>query len=253
MLQKNKMVVSLLMLLFLNLLALPSFSQMVAFKKSPSYKTMSANIIKKIPLPKGYHEGLFLNDTEMWVNNGERGKVWIVNIETGEVSGMIEPPASFIEGISRRSEGVFFVTDWNEKKIYIAHLEKNKLIADSSVSVSPAHPAGVLWNGNRLFVITWTRGMGTKFDLLEMDSSMNLVAKVSIKDIQEPDQLAWDGKNLWITSWYNSLVYKVDINDGRIIGDFLAPCPLATGIVWGKKYIWITGTYSDLYKLEITE
>lgn len=228
-----------------------SFPPPEALKKSHDYKTISANALKEIPLPKGYHEGLYLNGADMWVINGEKGKIWVVDTVSGKTTSTIEPIAGFTEAISRKSDNLFFVTDWDEKKIYRARLDDNKFTVEYSVSVAPAHPAGALWTGERLYVIAWTRGMGTKFDLLEMDGEMTLLRKISIQAIQEPAHLAWDGKNLWITGWYDSLVYKVDLNNLEITGDFLAPMPRATGIAWDGKYFWITGTFSDLYRVEV--
>jgi Raf kinase inhibitor-like YbhB/YbcL family protein len=120
-------------------------------------------------------------------------------------------------------------------------------------SFAPAHPAGVAWAEGRLFVVIWTRGIGTRFDLVELDGELNEVKRIEIKKIQEPSQLAWDGKSLWMTSWYSRTVYKVDINTWQITGSFFSPVSLATGIAWDGKYLWLTGTYGDLYKLELVE
>jgi hypothetical protein len=95
--------------------------------------------------------------------------------------------------------------------------------------------------------------MGTKFDLLKMDGNMKLLSTINIQDIEEPDQLAWDGKNMWIASWYDPMVYKVDVNTWEILAGFRSPVSRTTGIAWDGKYMWLTGTYSDLYKLEIEE
>ena len=253
MLTNKKIIFFLLIFIILNPSSVFSSPQSFALHKSSPYKIISANIIKKMPLPKSYHEGLYLDGADMWVINGEKGKVWVVDTASGKTISTIEPIADFTEAISKKSDNLFFVSDWDEKRIYKARLENNKLVAESSVSVSPAHPAGILWIGDRLFVIAWTRGLGTKFDLLEMDGEMKLVRRISIQAIQEPAHLTWDGKYLWITGWYDSLVYKIDIDKLEIVGDFLAPCPRATGIAWDGKYFWLTGTYSDLYQMEVVE
>lgn len=250
---KNKLAIFISGFILLGPSLVFSYSQSYALHKSASYKIISAKVLKKIPLPKSYHEGLYLDGPNIWVINGEKGKIWTVDAASGKITSTIDPISGFTEAISKKSDNLFFVSDWDEKKIYKARLDNNKFTAESSISVSPAHPAGVLWTGSRLFVIAWARGMGTKFDLLEMDGEMNLLRKISIQAIQEPAHLAWDGKNLWITGWYDSLVYKIDIDKLELVGDFLAPCPRATGIVWDGKYLWLTGTYSDLYKLEIAE
>jgi len=223
----------------------------VYLKKSPNYKRLSAKVIRKVPLPEGYHEGLFYDGEAMWVANGDGGKIWIVDMASGAVRTMIEPISNFAEALTRSGDETYFATEWFDKKIYTARVNGNRLEADSSSSVAPNFPAGVVWTGSRLYVITWQRGLGTKFYLLEMDKDMSVKRKISIDKIQEPSQLAWDGNNLWITSWYDSMVYKVDIDKMEIVGAFHFPAPKATGIAWDGKYMWLVGTYSDLYQLEI--
>ncbi|MDD3904937.1 MAG: hypothetical protein PHS46_00210 [Candidatus Omnitrophica bacterium] len=249
-LRPNKIAAFIASLLILS--PLPVFSaSREALKKSPAYEAIPAKVVARILLPEGYHEGLFSDGGNIWVANGEKGKVWVIDTESGRRVFDIESIAGFTEAISRKSEDLLFVTDWDEKKLYKARLENDKLKPEAWVSLSPAHPAGVVWNGEKLFVITWTRGMGTKFDLLEMDGGMKLLNVMSIQDIQEPAHMAWDGKYLWITSWYDPLVYKIDMKKREIIGAFRSPVSRTTGISWDGKNLWLTGTYSDLYKMEI--
>jgi hypothetical protein len=69
--------------------------------------------------------------------------------------------------------------------------------------------------------------------------------------MQEPCQLAWDGKYLWMSSWYDRRVYKVDVERMEAIGYFCSPVERTTGIAWDGKYLWLTATHGDLYKIEI--
>jgi len=39
---------------------------------------IESKVIGEIKLPKGYHEGLFLQDGKVWVNNGEKGNTWVI-------------------------------------------------------------------------------------------------------------------------------------------------------------------------------
>ena len=180
---KNRIIIFVSGIIFLSLSPASASPQPEALHKSPSYKIISAKTLREIPLPKSYHEGLSPDGSNIWVVNGEKGKVWVVDTVSGKISYDIEPIAGFTEAVSRKSDNLFFVTDWDEKKIYKARLDNNRLTEESSVSVSPAHPAGVLWTGERLFVIIWTRGMGTKFELLEMDGDMKLLRRISIQAI----------------------------------------------------------------------
>jgi len=223
-----------------------------SLKKAEEYQAnIPIEVIRKVELPKGYHEGLFIEGNKMWVNNGEKGKTWIIDLSSGKVISEIEPPGTFSEGISAAPDGKFWITDWDTKKLYLTKIEENKMIPVSEKSLEPGRPTGVVWNGSNLYVITWTRGIGTKYHLLKMDKEGNILHKVRIKRIHEPSQLAWDGKNLWISSWYNQRVYKIDVNTLQIVGHFRSPVNETTGIVWDGKYMWVTGTKSDLYQVKL--
>lgn len=250
---RNRFAVLAVITLLLNPAAAFSTQNTPELKKAQSYKSISAKVVETIPLPKGWHEGLSLNAGNLWVANGKNGKIWVVDTGSRRLLSDIQPVAGFTEGVSNKSGDLFFTTDWDQRKLYLARLEDNKLNKELWVSFPGSHPAGVVWNGKQLFVITWTRGLGTKFDLLTLDGNMNYSGKVSIKDIQEPAHMAWDGENLWVTSWYDQLVYKVDIDKWEIVASFRSPVSKTTGIAWDGKHIWLTGTYSDLYKLEIAE
>lgn len=244
-------------ILLVMLLALPlnySFSEVPDLKKAEDYKSnINIEVVKKVPLRKGYHEGLFYDGENIWVNNGENINTWVVSTKDGSVVREIKPIGTFTEGITASGDGRYWVTDWNVKKLYRVTIEKDKMLADYEISLDPARPTGVIWTGRELYVMTWTRGMGTKYHLMQLDENEHMFRKMRIKGIPEPSQLAWDGKYLWVTSWYNQRVYKLDVDSFKVLGSFQSPAKQATGIVWDGAYFWITGTYDDLYKVRIIE
>lgn len=209
-------------------------------------------VVKKIGLPKGYHEGLYFDGKNIWVNNGRHGNTWVIDTESGNKIREISPAGIFTESITPKDKDTFFVSDWDLKKIYTAKIANDTMYAYTDISVAPAYPAGALWNGKNLFIITWTRGItGTKFHILKMDEKLNIITKKRLNSIQEPAHIAWDGKNLWISSWYSKRVYKVDPEKFEVLGYFRSPVNMATGIAWDGSFLWLTGTYDDLYKIEL--
>jgi len=224
----------------------------ISLTKSKDYEAMiPAKKIQRIKLPEGYHEGLLKEGEHIWVNNGRGGKTWVIDLDSEKIIAEIEPVATFAEGITYASGGGYWQTDWDTKKLYHVTLENNKLIAEREISLEPAYPAGVIWTGSHLFVVTWTRGVGTIYHLLKMDFDGNLLNKIRITHIQEPSQLAWDGKDLWISSWFQRRAYRIDINTWEITGYFRTKIEQTTGILWDDKHFWVTGTSEDLYKVEI--
>ena len=232
-----------------------SFSEEeLALKHSEEYQAkIPVTVIKEIPLPKGYHEGLLLEGDNIWVSNGEGFKTWVIDPEEGTVMSEIEPVGTFTEGVTRTSNGVLWLSDWEDKKIYRVKKEENKLVSEFELDLAPARPAGIVSAGDTFYVITWTRGIGTKYHLMQFDNNGVELKKMRIKRIHEPSQLAWDGKNLWISSWFSQLVYKIDIESLSIIGSFKSPAPKTTGILWDGEHFWVTGTHANLYQLKFSE
>ena len=222
------------------------------FTSPKDYGEIKSKVVAKIKIPKWYHEGLYYDGKDIWVNNGKKGDTWVVDTAAGKIIRKIKPAGSFTEAITLKDKDTFFATDWDAEKVYTSNIEGDKMYALKEKSVEPAHPAGAAWNGSNLFVVTWTRSLtGTKFHLLKMDADMNILSTLEIVNIQEPAHLTWDGKYMWISCWYTNRIYKVDIEKLEILGYLKSPAEKATGIVWDGKNLWVTGTYADLYKIEL--
>lgn len=228
-----------------------SFSMETSAFASTS-RRISVRLVKKISLPKGYHEGLFFDGKNIWVCNGKGGKTWVIDTVSGSIVSDIKLPGNFTEGVAMTKDGTYWVTDWDDKKIYHAKNDNNKMVVEYERDIAPAHPTGVVLADKMFYVITWTRGPGgTKYHLMQISDDGRLFQITNIKGIPEPAHLTWDGKNLWIASWYNQRVYKIDINTFKILGSFRAPAADTTGLAWDGKHLWVTGTYAGLYQLEI--
>ncbi|MCX5680246.1 MAG: glutaminyl-peptide cyclotransferase [Candidatus Omnitrophica bacterium] len=235
------------------LLASQSYAETVFLKKSKGYHDMPVKVVKKIALPKWYHEGLSIDGGSIWVANGNKGKIWVVDIESGKVTSDIEPPASFTEAIVKTTSGKYFLTDWEDKKLYEASLKDAKFVIEkTSFDFSPSHPAGLVYTNDSLLAIVWTRGLGTKFEIVKLNKDFGVAERIQVKEIQEPAHMAWDGKDLWITGWYNRRVYRVDSKSWEITASFRAPLNKVTGIAWDGSHLWLTGTYADLYQVELS-
>jgi len=223
-----------------------------AFKRAKDHRAMiPIKIIHKIGLPKGYHEGLLVEGDNVWVVNGEGGKTWVINSNSGKVISEIESVATFSEGITSAPDGKYWASDWDTKKVYLVRREGSKLVTESELSLAPSHPTGIAWNGTNLYILTWTRGArGTRYHILVADKSGNVLNKVRIKRIPEPSQITWDGKDLWISSWFDRRVYRIDIKTFEIKGYFRSRIEKVTGIAWDGKSFWMTGSKEDLYQVE---
>ncbi len=223
-------------------------------KKSETYsRNIPIRVIRQIEIQEGYHEGLFIQDGEIWVNNGRGGNTWVIELSSGKKVREITSIATFTEGTTRGPDGKYVITDWDSKMLYTAEVEDDSMKVISEISFDPSHPTGVVWTGESFYMITWLRGFGTKYGLVQMDKNLNIVKSYRVKHIVEPSQIAWDGKFLWITSWFDSRVFKIDVASMTIIGSFRFPGKAATGIAWDGRALWVTGTRSDLYQIEVLD
>jgi glutamine cyclotransferase len=234
------------------LLVSQSWAEQSMARKSEDCRQIKFSVKQKIELPKWYHEGLFIDGDSMLVANGNGGKIWRVDTASGKVTSQIRSPSGFTEAIAKMPGGGYMLTDWDDEKLYKIKFTGTDIAIEGVLfDFTPAHPAGAVIAGGRIFVIVWTRGLGTRFDIIELDKDIKEVSRIRVMDFQEPAHMAWDGRYLWITSWYDRNVYKVNPDTWTIISYFRAPCNKPTGIAWDGKYIWITGTYADLYKVEL--
>lgn len=211
-------------------------------------------VLKTVLLPRGgYHEGLLFDGENIWVNNGRNINTWVIDPETGDMVREIIPPGTFTEGITRADDHRYWVTDWDERKLYRVTIEQDKMISDLEVSMAPARPTGVVWTGEDLYVMTWTGTVQKRYHLLRLDPEGRVLERMRMRGMPEPSQLTWDSKHLWITSWENQRVYKVDPAARRVLGHFISPAKRSTGIVWDGEHFWITGTYDRLYKINVLD
>jgi len=236
----------------LELIAVIAAASILCGASSKENTLIPAFVTNKVEIPAWYHEGLYFDGKNIWVNNGFKGNTWVVDPDSGKVIKEITPAGTFTEALTAAEKDIYIVTDWDMRKIYTARIENDKMTAENEISVGPAHPAGAVWTGKDLFVITWARSLsGTRFHLLKMDHRFNLLKDHSIEKIEEPCQLAWDGENLWVSSWYDRRIYKMDPDTLEILGYMKSPVKKTTGLAWDGKYLWVTGTYADLYKMEL--
>jgi hypothetical protein len=219
-----------------------------------SCREIPSRVERQVAVPRFYHEGLYFDGKSLWLCNGEGGMIWVIDPDTGEVRSEVRPVSCFTEAVTARGDGAFYTTEWYDKKVYRVRVESDALKAEACASVDPSHPAGAVWAGDRLYVVTWDRGItGTKFGILEMGADLGVAGRIQVKDIQEPCQLAWDGTFLWMTSWYEKRIYKIDVRLWEVVGYFCSPVKKTTGIAWDGKGLWVTGTHEHLYRVSLGE
>ena len=66
-----------------------------------------------------------------------------------------------------------------------------------------------------------------------------------------PQDLAWDGKYLWIVDDSTDKIYKLDPSDGKVLLSFPSIGSEPKGLTWDGKYLWNSDNFSHkTYKLD---
>ena len=190
--KKHSLFIAVLILVFAAGLAFaePEEKKSYLKKSEKDGYIIPSEVIRKIEIPKGYHEGLLLDGKNIWVCNGYGINTWIINLASGDKTGELEGPGVFTEAITKISDGKYWVSEWKAKKLYLTSIKDNKLVPENEKSLAPDRPTGVIWTGKNIFAITWARGAGTKYHLLKMDIEGNVLDNIWIKRIKEPSPLA---------------------------------------------------------------
>ena len=77
------------------------------FTMSKDYGQIKARTISKIKLPKLYHEGLYSDGKDIWVNNGKKGDTWVVDTDSGKITRKIKQAGSFTEAITSKDKDIY--------------------------------------------------------------------------------------------------------------------------------------------------
>ena len=245
--------VLIIMLVFLFVCQAVSAENLMITYSDDYKKNILVEKVRTISLPKGYHEDLYLDGEKILISNGNDINTWVMDIGTGVLLSEIEPIGEFTEAMIPVGD-IFWVTDWEDKKVYRVKIDDNKMYSEDERSLAPAHPAGMIQVREKVYIIIWTRSInGTKCHLVEFDLDGNVLRKIQITKILEPSQMTWDGSYLYITSWFSNIVYRIDVNVWKITASFKSPAKKTSGIAYDGSHFWITGTYDDLYKIKILE
>ena len=66
-----------------------------------------------------------------------------------------------------------------------------------------------------------------------------------------PQDLAWDGKYLWVVDDSTDRIYKLDPSDGTVLLSFASIGPGPRGLTWDGKYLWNSDDSSHkIYKMD---
>lgn len=195
-------------------------------------------LIRKIP-HSGYSEGLEYEKGFLW--NALPKEIRKINPSDGSVVQTISPATEYSEGITWL-DGVLWNVSFSNNGIYSGKIEGSRSQFQRRGSVPEVHAWGLAHDGKTLI---FTGDYSSK--LYFMDPKTQKVTKTLVTNERDLEDLAWDGKWIWSSSFTQNpgKIFRIHPKTGKVNGYFSLPnpqeCPIIDGIAFDGKGLWVTG------------
>jgi len=198
----------------------------------------SLELIKKIP-HTGYSEGLDFHNGFLW--NALPQQIVKIDPKDGSVVQRFTPASQYSESIKWAS-GSFWNLSFSDNGLYRGKLNAGGFSFEKITTVPESHGWGIEKVGSELVV---TGNFSNK--LYFFDPSIQKWTRTLETNETDLEDLAWDGKRLWTSSYtrHAGKIFSIDLKTGKSEGYWELPnadqCPVVDGIAFDGKSLWITG------------
>ena len=154
-----------------------------------------------------------------------------VDLETGKIKHKHQHDSIvFLNDVCADDEGNVYVSGMKENAIYCLQKTTGKM-EKIYQNDSLLHPNGVYWQNNNLYIGTWGAAFDGDFKgyFFQLDLATKELKKVVNKQLGRLDGIQTFGKDFYVSSWAEGLIYKIS-TDGRYkkildaeesLGDFM--------------------------------
>ncbi|NBX76010.1 MAG: hypothetical protein EBQ92_05605 [Proteobacteria bacterium] len=211
--------------------------------------SQTLEVINKIP-HSGYSEGLDFYQGFLW--NALPQRIVKINPTDGSLIESYAPATEYSESIKWVS-GKLWNLSFKNKGLYQGQLKDKQLVFEKVGEVPEDCGWGIEKVGRE---IVMTGNFSNK--LYFYDPEHRKWTKTLVTDGVDLEDLAWDGKRLWTSSFstHRGTIFSVDIQTGKIQSFWELPqkeeCPIIDGIAFDGKSLWITGKEcSSIYQVKV--
>ena len=197
-------------------------------------------VIRKIP-HSGYSEGLDYHDGYLW--HALPKQLVKIDPKTGSVLNRFTPATKYSESLVWR-KGFLWNVSFHDNGLYRGTLKDDKIIFERKGSVPEKHAWGLTDDGKHLVV---TGNFSKKLYFVNPDSGkVEREIETPIKDVED---LAWDGKGFWSSSFsdHKGSIFRIHPKTGKVSPIFQLPnpdeCPVIDGIAFDGKNLYVTGKH----------
>lgn len=205
-----------------------------AFPKS----TQVLEVINKIP-HSGYSEGLDFSEGYLW--HALPKEILKINPKDGSVLERFAPATEYSESLKWVS-GFLWNLSFSDDGIYQGQLKQNKLEFRKVATMPEPRGWGVEKVGSELVM---TGNFSNK--LYFFNPIQKKWIRTLVTEGADLEDLAWDGKQLWTSSFSSNpgTIFSINLQSGKIESYWELPqkdqCPVIDGIAFDGKTLWITG------------
>lgn len=195
-------------------------------------------IIGKVP-HSGYSEGLDFYEGFLW--NALPQQIVKINPKDGAVVESFSPATEYSESIKWAS-GSLWNLSFKNKGLYQGQIKNRQLVFEKKGEV----PEDCGWGIERIGQEFVTTGNFSN-KLYFFNPKKQKWTRTLVTDGADLEDLAWDGKRLWTSSFTNhrGTIFSINIKTGKIESFWQLPqreeCPIIDGIAFDGKSLWITG------------
>jgi sugar lactone lactonase YvrE len=225
--------------------------------------TLGAVYLERLDAPGPQPEGIASDGVHLWVADFQTARIYRMDTQTGEVVTSYPAPGPRPEGLAWDGTHLWHC-DWETRLIYRLAVSDSELTIDRTLPTPEgARPVGLTWDGEALWLTTWQ-----PFYLHRLDPvSGSILQSRSLQDSDDPlyptasarpEDLAWDGTQLWITDWFTREVHRVHPESLVVTRTLGSGGPRSVGLAFhfGHLYNGDTGgggVAPALYKLDVTD
>ncbi|NBT58863.1 hypothetical protein EBT16_08785 [bacterium] len=208
-------------------------------------------IINKIP-HSGYSEGLDFHEGFLW--NSLPQRIVKIDPKDGAVVESYVPATEYSESLKWAS-GKLWNLSFKNKGLYRGQIKNSQLVFEKIGEVPEDCGWGIERVGQELVT---TGNFSNKLYFFNPENKK--WTRTLVTDGVDLEDLAWDGKTLWSSSFsnYRGTVFSINIKTGKIESFWELPqkdeCPIIDGIAFDGKTLWITGKECpSIYQVKIPQ
>ncbi len=198
----------------------------------------------------GYSEGLDFHQGFLW--NALPKEILKINPSDGSVIARYTPGSEYSESVAWFN-GALWNLSFSDNGIYKGRLKADKLAFKRVGTVPEVHGWGITHNGKQIIA---TGDYSNK--LYFIDALSAKVTRTLETDKTALEDLAWDGRGIWTSSFTGDRghIFRINPQTGKSGPLYALPdpesCPIIDGIAVDGKTLWVTGKQCpSIYRFEL--